>query len=161
MQPRTIRRALLSVSDKTGLIDLARALAGFGVELISTGGTHKALLAAGLPVSEVAEVTGSPEMLDGRVKTLHPAIHGGILAVRDNPDHLAALVKHNIRPIDFVICNLYPFEETVARGASHEDIVENIDIGGPTLVRASAKNYRDVAILTDPAQYPDILAELK
>ena len=136
MSPRPIRRALLSVSDKTGLLDLARGLAALGVELISTGGTRKALADAGLAVRDVGDVTGFPEMLDGRVKTLHPHIHGGILAVRDNPEHAAVLKKHGIGFIDLVVCNLYPFEATVARpGATHEEIVENIDIGGPTLVR--------------------------
>jgi phosphoribosylaminoimidazolecarboxamide formyltransferase/IMP cyclohydrolase len=160
MSLRPVRRALLSVSDKTDLIDLARALVNFGVELISTGGTRRTLIDAGLTVREVAEVTGFPEMLDGRVKTLHPAIHGGILAIRDNAQHQAALAQHKIQPIDMVVCNLYPFEATVARGASHDDIVENIDIGGPTLVRAAAKNYRDVAVVTDPAQYPLVLTEM-
>ena len=155
-----VRRALLSVSDKTGLLDFAHGLTGLGVELISTGGTRKTLLFAGLAVREVAEVTGFPEMLDGRVKTLHPFVHGGILAVRDNPEHQKALASHGIQTIDLVVCNLYPFEETIARGAEHDDIVENIDIGGPTLVRAAAKNYHDVAVVTDPDQYPAILAEL-
>jgi phosphoribosylaminoimidazolecarboxamide formyltransferase/IMP cyclohydrolase len=162
MTPRPIRRALLSVSDKTGLIELARGLAELGVELISTGGTRKALADAGLAVRDVSEVTGFPEMLDGRVKTLHPRIHGGILAVRDNPQHTKTLAEHAILPIDLVVCNLYPFEATVARpGTSHEDIIENIDIGGPSMVRSAAKNYHDVAILTDPNQYPAVLAELR
>jgi phosphoribosylaminoimidazolecarboxamide formyltransferase/IMP cyclohydrolase len=162
MTPRTVRRALLSVSDKTGLLDLARGLAGFQVELISTGGTRKALADAGLAVLDVAEVTGFPEMLDGRVKTLHPRIHGGILAVRDNREHLATLQAHGIVPIDLVVCNLYPFEATAARpGASHEEIVENIDIGGPSMVRSAAKNYHDVAIVTDPGQYAAVLDELR
>jgi phosphoribosylaminoimidazolecarboxamide formyltransferase/IMP cyclohydrolase len=162
MSGGVIRRALLSVSDKTGLIDFARGLAGLGVELISTGGTRKALLDAGLAVLDVAEVTGSPEMLDGRVKTLHPRIHGGILAIRDNPEHAATLKAHGIEPIDLVVCNLYPFEATVARpGSTHEEVVENIDIGGPSMVRSAAKNYRDVAVLTDPGQYPAVLAELR
>ncbi len=156
-----VRRALLSVSDKTGLVEFARALAGLGVELISTGGTRKALADAGLPVRDISEVTGFPEMLDGRVKTLHPKIHGGILAQRDNPQHLATLQAHGIAPIDLVVCNLYPFEATVARaGSTHEDIIENIDVGGPTMVRAAAKNYHDVAIVTDPAQYAEVLQEL-
>jgi phosphoribosylaminoimidazolecarboxamide formyltransferase/IMP cyclohydrolase len=159
---RSIRRALLSVSDKTGLVDLARGLADLGVELISTGGTRKALAEAGLPVRDISEVTGFPEILDGRVKTLHPRVHGGILAVRDNPEHTATLQAQGIQPIDLVVCNLYPFEATVARpGSSHEEVVENIDIGGPSMVRSAAKNYHDVAILTDPAQYPAILEELR
>src|SRR5215475_10349822 len=150
----TLRRALLSVSDKTGLVEFARVLAGLGVELISTGGTRKALTEAGLKVADVAEVTGFPEMLDGRVKTLHPRIHGGILAIRDNPEHQAKLAEHKIQPIDLVVCNLYPFEATLAKPTStHEDIVENIDIGGPSMVRAAAKNYHDVAIVTSASQY--------
>jgi phosphoribosylaminoimidazolecarboxamide formyltransferase/IMP cyclohydrolase len=162
MEFRPIRRALLSVSDKTGLIELARALAAAGVELISTGGTRQALAAAGLTVRDIAEVTDFPEILDGRVKTLHPHIHGGILARRDVPAHLATLQEHQITPIDLVVCNLYPFEAVLARPEStQEDIVENVDIGGPTLVRAAAKNYHDVAILTDPGQYPHVLAELQ
>jgi phosphoribosylaminoimidazolecarboxamide formyltransferase/IMP cyclohydrolase len=161
MNLRTIRRALLSVSDKTGLVDLARALTGLGVELISTGGTRKALAEAGLAVRDISEVTGFPEILDGRVKTLHPRVHGGILAVRDNPEHAATLQAQGIQPIDLVVCNLYPFEATVVRpGSSHDEIVENIDIGGPSMVRSAAKNYHDVAILTDPAKYSDVIEEL-
>jgi phosphoribosylaminoimidazolecarboxamide formyltransferase/IMP cyclohydrolase len=162
MTARLIRRALLSVSDKTGLLDLARTLAGRQVELISTGGTRQALGQAGLAVRDISEVTGFPEMLDGRVKTLHPHIHGGILAMRDNAQHQAALQKHGIQPIDLVVCNLYPFEATLARaGSTPEEIIENIDIGGPTLVRAAAKNYHDVAVLTDPGQYASVLQELE
>jgi phosphoribosylaminoimidazolecarboxamide formyltransferase/IMP cyclohydrolase len=161
MSVRPIRRALLSVSDKSGLIDLARALARHSVELISTGGTRKALTDAGLAVRDISEVTGFPEILDGRVKTLHPRIHAGILAVRDNPRHRAVLDEHSITPIDMVVCNLYPFEATLAKPeSSHEDIVENIDIGGPSLIRAAAKNYHDVAVVTDPAQYAAIVDEL-
>jgi phosphoribosylaminoimidazolecarboxamide formyltransferase/IMP cyclohydrolase len=162
MTMRTIRRALLSVSDKTGLLDLARVLHERGVELISTGGTRKALADARLPVKDISEVTGFPEILDGRVKTLHPRVHGGILAIRDNPQHQATVKEHKIEPIDLVVCNLYPFEATVARpGSTHEDIVENIDIGGPSMVRSASKNYHDVAIVTDPAQYPAIIEELR
>ncbi len=162
MSLRTIRRALLSVSDKTGLVELARALVGVGVELISTGGTRKALAEAGLAVRDISDVTGFPEMLDGRVKTLHPLVHGGILAVRDNPQHMATAKQHGIGLIDLVVCNLYPFEATVAKpGSGHEEIVENIDIGGPSMVRSAAKNYHDVAIVTDPAQYPALLEELR
>jgi phosphoribosylaminoimidazolecarboxamide formyltransferase/IMP cyclohydrolase len=162
MTLRKIRRALLSVSDKTGLADFARALAGFGTVLVSTGGTRKALADAGLSVIDIAEVTGFPEILDGRVKTLHPRIHAGILAVRDNPQHQAILAAQQIEPIDLVVCNLYPFEATVAKGGStHEEIVENIDIGGPSMVRAAAKNYPDVAVVTDPAQYATVLEELR
>src|SRR5215207_1236118 len=155
---RHIRRALLSVSDKTGLVEFARALRGFGVELLSTGGTAKALRGAGLDVRDVSDVTGFPEMLDGRVKTLHPRIHGGILAVRDNPEHARALAEHEIGPIDMVVVNLYPFEQTVAReGVTLEEAVEQIDIGGPAMVRSAAKNFRDVAVVTSPEQYPRIL----
>jgi phosphoribosylaminoimidazolecarboxamide formyltransferase/IMP cyclohydrolase len=157
-----IRRALLSVSDKTGLAELARALADLGVELISTGGTRKVLQDAGLAVRDISEVTGFPEILDGRVKTLHPRIHAAILAVRDNPLHMATLQAQGIAPIDLVVCNLYPFEATRARpGSSHDDIIENIDIGGPTLLRAAAKNYHDVAVVSDRSQYPAILEELR
>jgi phosphoribosylaminoimidazolecarboxamide formyltransferase/IMP cyclohydrolase len=162
MNPRIIRRALLSVSDKSGLIDLARGLQAFGVELISTGGTRKGLADAGLAVRDISEVTGFPEILDGRVKTLHPKIHGGLLAVRDNPQHAATIAQQGIQPIDMVVCNLYPFEQTVARsGATHEEIVENIDIGGPSMVRSAAKNYHDVAVVSSPEQYPAVLEELR
>ena len=161
MTLRVIRRALLSVSDKTSLVELARTLAGLGVELISTGGTRKALADAGLKVVDIAEVTGFPEILDGRVKTLHPRVHAGILAVRDNPEHAATLRGQGITPIDLVVCNLYPFEATVAKaGASHEEIVENIDVGGPSMVRAAAKNYHDVAVVTDPGQYAALMEAL-
>jgi phosphoribosylaminoimidazolecarboxamide formyltransferase/IMP cyclohydrolase len=162
MNPRTIRRALLSVSDKTGLIDLARGLQAFGVELVSTGGTRKALADAGLAVRDISDVTGFPEILDGRVKTLHPKIHGGLLAVRDNPQHAATVAAQGIQPIDMVVCNLYPFEETVAEpGATHEEVIENIDIGGPSMVRSASKNYHDVAVVTSPEQYAAILDELR
>src|SRR4051795_7294107 len=158
--PRPIRRALLSVSDKTGLAPFARALAGHGVALISTGGSARALREAGLAVSEVAEVTGFPEMLDGRVKTLHPAVHGGLLARRDRPDHLAALAEHGIAEIDLLVVNLYPFAATVASGADREDCIENIDIGGPALIRAAAKKHDFVAVVTDPADYDTVLGEI-
>src|SRR5438094_1231353 len=162
MDLRKIHRALLSVSDKTGLVDLARVLVSLQVELISTGGTRKALSEAGCPVKDIADVTGFPEILDGRVKTLHPRVHGGILAVRDDPQHMAVLAEQQIGPIDLVVCNLYPFEATVAReGVSHEEVIENIDIGGPSMVRSAAKNYHDVAVVTDPSQYGPLLAELK
>src|SRR5215210_1378875 len=158
---RHIRRALLSVSDKTGLVDFARALGEFGVELLSTGGTAKALREAGLDVRDVSEVTGFPELLDGRVKTLHPRIHGGILAVRDNPEHARALEEHGIGPIDMVVVNLYPFEQTVAReGVTLEEAVEQIDIGGPAMVRSAAKNFKDVAVVVSPKLYPDLLDEM-
>jgi phosphoribosylaminoimidazolecarboxamide formyltransferase/IMP cyclohydrolase len=162
MSLRPIRRALLSASDKTGLVDLARVLAGFGAALVSTGGTRQALQAAGLAVQDISETTGFPEILDGRVKTLHPLVYGGILAVRNNAEHMATLQQQGITPIDMIVCNLYPFEATVARpGSTHEEIVENIDIGGPSMVRAAAKNYHDVAILSDPQQYAGVIEELQ
>ncbi|HTI31619.1 MAG TPA: bifunctional phosphoribosylaminoimidazolecarboxamide formyltransferase/IMP cyclohydrolase [Sphingomonas sp.] len=148
-----IKRALLSVSDKTGLIDLARALADKGVELVSTGGTAKAIRDAGVPVRDISDLTGFPEMMDGRVKTLHPNVHGGLLAVRDNPEHVAAMETHGIDAIDLVVVNLYPFEATVGRGAPRDEVIENIDIGGPSMVRSAAKNHASVAIVTDPADY--------
>ena len=155
-----LRRALLSVSDKTGIVDLATALAARGVALISTGGTAKALRNAGLTVSDVSDVTGFPEMMDGRVKTLHPKVHGGLLADRDLPDHLAAMADHGIAPIDLAVINLYPFAATVAKGAGRDDIIENIDIGGPAMVRSAAKNHAHVAVLTAPDQYAGLLAAL-
>src|SRR5205823_2267781 len=162
MRLRKIHRAILSLSDKSGLIEFARALREHGVELISTGGTRKTLEEAGLPVIDISQLTGFPEILDGRVKTLHPRVYGGVLAVRDNPAHQATLRAQEINPIDLVVCNLYPFEATLARaGSTHADIIENIDIGGPSMVRAAAKNYQDVAIVTDPRQYPAIAEELK
>jgi phosphoribosylaminoimidazolecarboxamide formyltransferase/IMP cyclohydrolase len=155
-----IRRALISVSDKSGLVEFARALAAHGTEILSTGGSAKALREAGIPVTEVSDHTGFPEILDGRVKTLVPQIHGGILGRRDLPEHLAQMEAHNIAPIDLVAVNLYPFEATVARGAAFEDCVENIDIGGPALIRAAAKNHDFVAVLTAPDHYATVLAEL-
>jgi phosphoribosylaminoimidazolecarboxamide formyltransferase / IMP cyclohydrolase len=155
-----VRRALLSVSDKTGLIDFAKALESQGVELISTGGTAKAIAAAGIKVKDVSDITGFPEIMDGRVKTLHPAVHGGLLAVRDDPEHRAAMEAHGIGGIDLVVINLYPFEEVRASGADYSTIVENIDIGGPAMIRAAAKNHAYVAIVTDPADYGAVLAEL-
>ena len=154
---RRISRALLSVSDKTGLLDFARALSAAGVELISTGGTCKAIADAGIAVRDVSDVTGFPEMMDGRVKTLHPAVHGGLLAIRENPEHEAAMLAHNIAPIDLLIVNLYPFEATVAKGADYDDCIENIDIGGPAMIRAAAKNHGDVAVVVDVADYALIL----
>jgi phosphoribosylaminoimidazolecarboxamide formyltransferase/IMP cyclohydrolase len=156
-----IQRALLSVSDKTGLIDFARALAAAGVELLSTGGTAKALRDAGLAVIDVADYTGFPEMLDGRVKTLHPKVHGGILGRRDLADHVATMQQHGIPNIDLVCVNLYPFAATVAKPHTLDDAIENIDIGGPAMVRSSAKNYRFVAIVTDPADYPKLVSEMQ
>jgi len=155
-----ITRALISVSDKTGLLPLARALAAHGVEILSTGGSARALREAGIPVKEVSEHSGFPEILDGRVKTLVPQIHGGILGRRDLPEHRAQMAAHGIAPIDLVVVNLYPFEATVARGAPYDDCVENIDIGGPALIRAAAKNHDFVTILTEPSQYDAVLAEL-
>ena len=156
-----IGRALLSVSDKDGLVDLGRVLAARGVELVSTGGTATTLRDAGLAVRDIAELTGFPEMMDGRVKTLHPKVHGGLLAVRDNAEHVAAMADHAIGPIDLVVVNLYPFEATVARGAPRDDIIENIDIGGPSMVRSAAKNHQFVAIVTDPADYAALIAEME
>ncbi|MBB3179723.1 bifunctional phosphoribosylaminoimidazolecarboxamide formyltransferase/IMP cyclohydrolase [Variovorax sp. Sphag1AA] len=154
--------ALISVSDKTGILEFAQALHALGIKLLSTGGTAKLLADAGLPVTEVAEVTGFPEMLDGRVKTLHPKVHGGLLARRDVPAHMAALKEHAIDTIDLLVVNLYPFEATVAKpGCTLEDAIENIDIGGPAMVRSAAKNWKDVGVLTDASQYPVALAELK
>jgi len=155
-----IRRALLSVSDKTGLAELGQALAARGVELVSTGGTAKALREAGLAVKDVSDITGFPEMMDGRVKTLHPMVHGGLLAVRDNAEHAAAMTEHGIGAIDLVVVNLYPFEATVAKGAERDEVIENIDIGGPSMVRSAAKNHAYVAIVTDPADYTELLDQL-
>src|SRR5665213_251516 len=160
-QPRRINRALLSVSDKTGLVDFAKTLAGFHVELISTGGTAKALKDAGLKVLDVSELTGFPEMMDGRVKTLHPKVHGGLLAIRDNKEHAAAMDQYAIKPIDLLVVNLYPFEANVAKGASFDDCIENVDIGGPAMIRAAAKNHADVTVVVEPADYEMLLAELK
>jgi phosphoribosylaminoimidazolecarboxamide formyltransferase/IMP cyclohydrolase len=160
-QLRRISRALLSVSDKSGLVAFARALAEQGVELISTGGTRKALADARLDVRDVADVTGFPEMMDGRVKTLHPAVHGGLLAIRDNAEHKSAMDAHGIQPIDLLVVNLYPFEETVAKGADFETCIENIDIGGPAMIRAAAKNHADVAVIVDPKDYGALLDAMK
>ena len=156
-----IVRALLSVSDKTGLVELGQALAARGVDLVSTGGTAKALREAGLPVRDISDLTGFPEMMDGRVKTLHPKVHGGLLAVRDNPEHAASMVEHDIGAIDLVVVNLYPFRETVAKGAGRDEVIENIDIGGPSMVRSAAKNHAFVTIVTDPADYPALIAEIE
>ncbi len=156
MDAITVKRALLSVSDKTGLVELGQSLAGHGVELVSTGGTAKALRDAGLAVRDVSDLTGFPEMMDGRVKTLHPNVHGGILAVRDNQAHVAAMDAHDIGAIDLVVINLYPFAQTVARGADRDAVIENIDIGGPSMVRSAAKNHAFVAVVINPADYPSI-----
>lgn len=157
-----IERALISVSDKAGIVDFARELAAMGIEILSTGGTAKALRDAGVAVVEVSDYTGFPEMLDGRLKTLHPGIHGGLLSRRDNPKDMDDIKKHGIRPIDLVVVNLYPFEQTIARPAvTFEEAVENIDIGGPTMLRAAAKNHQDVAVVVDPADYKTVTDELK
>ncbi|HEV2883962.1 MAG TPA: hypothetical protein VGW36_03835, partial [Pyrinomonadaceae bacterium] len=158
---RKIRRALISVSDKSGIVDLARQLEALDVEIISTGGTAKALREAGIDVRDVSDLTGFPEMMDGRVKTLHPKVHGGLLAVRDNEEHQAAMRDHAIEPIDLVVINLYPFEETIARdGVTLEQAIEQIDIGGPAMIRSAAKNYRDVAVVTSSELYQQIQEEL-
>ncbi|EJW13560.1 IMP cyclohydrolase [Rhodovulum sp. PH10] len=159
-QPRRIRRALLSVSDKSGLVDFARELARHGVELVSTGGTKAALAEAGLAVRDVADLTGFPEMMDGRLKTLHPKVHGGLLAIRDNAEHTGSMEAHGIEPIDLLVVNLYPFEQTVQKGADFETCVENIDIGGPAMVRAAAKNHGDVTVVVDPEDYRTIVTEM-
>ena len=162
MNVTPISQALLSVSDKTGLVDFARGLHALGVRLLSTGGTARALADAGLPVTEIGTYTGFPEMLDGRVKTLHPKIHGGILARRDLATHREALSEHGIPTIDLIVVNLYPFRETVAKpGCTLDDAIENIDIGGPAMVRSAAKNYAHVGIVVDPADYPPLLEELR
>jgi phosphoribosylaminoimidazolecarboxamide formyltransferase/IMP cyclohydrolase len=157
---RRVSRALLSVSDKTGLIEFARALAARGVELVSTGGTAKAIAAAGLKVRDVSELTGFPEMMDGRVKTLHPKVHGGLLAIRNNSEHAEAMKAHGIDPIDLLVVNLYPFEATVDKGADFTECIENIDIGGPAMIRAAAKNHDDVAVVVEAADYQAVLDEL-
>jgi len=160
LQP--IRRALISVSDKTGIVDFARELKSFNVEIISTGGTAKALRDAGISVRDVSDITGFPEMMDGRVKTLHPRVHGGLLAIRDNDEHVAAMKEHGIEPIDLVVVNLYPFAETIRRqGVTHEEAVEQIDIGGPAMIRSAAKNARDVAVVVLPSSYGNIIHEMK
>ena len=157
----TVGRALLSVFDKSGMADFARGLSEAGVELVSTGGTHKLIAETGLPVREISDLTGFPEMMDGRVKTLHPKVHGGLLSVRDNPEHKASMDEHEIGPIDLVAVNLYPFEKTVASGASYDEIIENIDIGGPAMVRSAAKNHAYVTVVVDPADYPAILEAIR
>ncbi len=159
-QTRRVARALLSVSDKTGLIEFARALAARGVELVSTGGTARAIAATGLKVNDVSDLTGFPEMMDGRVKTLHPKVHGGLLAIRDNAEHTHAMKAHGIAPIDLLVVNLYPFEATVEKGAAFEECIENIDIGGPAMIRAAAKNHNDVAVVIDTQDYQAVLDEL-
>ena len=157
-----VKRALLSVSDKTGIVKLGQALTGLGIEIISTGGTMRALQDAGVPVMAVQDVTGFPEMMNGRVKTLHPKIHGAILAIRDNPEHVQAMKEHDITGIDLVVANLYPFEQTIAKAdVTLAEAIENIDIGGPCMVRASAKNNKYVAVVTNPAKYDQIISILE
>ncbi|MDE3081464.1 MAG: bifunctional phosphoribosylaminoimidazolecarboxamide formyltransferase/IMP cyclohydrolase, partial [Paracoccaceae bacterium] len=155
-----IRRALISVSDKTGMLDFARALNARGVEILSTGGSATEMRKVGIPVRDVSELTEFPEMMDGRVKTLHPRVHGGLLALRDNAAHLEAMETHGIQPIDLLVVNLYPFEATVAKGADYETCIENIDIGGPAMIRAAAKNHGFVTVVTDVADYAGLLEEL-
>jgi len=160
MPATPIRRALISVSDKAGLIELGRFLSGRRVEILSTGGTAKALREARIPVIDVAQHTGFPEMMDGRVKTLHPKIHGGLLARRDHPLDTQAMASHGIAPIDLLVVNLYPFEATAASGATAHEVIENIDIGGPALIRAAAKNHDDVTVIIDPADYVQLMEEM-
>ena len=156
-----ITRVLVSVTDKTGIVEFMKELASFGVEIISTGGTAKTLKDSGIKVVDISEYTGFPEMMDGRLKTLHPLVHGGMLAIRDNAEHVEAMKKHGIKPIDMLVVNLYRFEETIAKGASLDEAIENIDIGGPAMVRAASKNYKYVSVVTDTAQYSKIIAEMK
>ena len=157
-----INRVIISVSNKSGVLAFARELSKFGVEILSTGGTAKSLREAGLAVKDISEYTGFPEMLDGRVKTLHPKVHGGLLGRRANPEHVSKMKEYQIDPIDMIIVNLYPFEETVAKkDCKLEDAIENIDIGGPTMLRSAAKNYEDVTVIVDPADYPKIIAEMQ
>src|SRR5580704_6895258 len=155
-----IGRALISVSDKSGLVELGSALAARGVELVSTGGTAAALAKAGLAVQDVAQLTGFPEMMDGRLKTLHPRVHGGLLAIRAEPAHQAAMIANNIQPIDLLVVNLYPFEDALRRAAPFADMIENIDIGGPAMIRAAAKNHADVVVIVEPADYEALLAQM-
>jgi phosphoribosylaminoimidazolecarboxamide formyltransferase/IMP cyclohydrolase len=156
-----VGRALISVSDKSGLTELGLALAAQNIEIASTGGTAAALSQAGIAVVDVARLTGFPEMMDGRLKTLHPSVHGGLLAVRSDPAHQAAMIAHNIAPIDLLVVNLYPFEDALSRAAAFEEMVENIDIGGPAMIRAAAKNHADVVVIVDVEDYPRLLEELK
>ncbi len=159
---KKIERALISLTDKAGIEEFARQLEELGVEILSTGGTAKKMRESGIKVKDVSEFTGFPEMLDGRVKTLHPKVHGGILAQKSNPEHLAQMAAHGLLPIDLVAVNLYAFDKTVAKeGCTLADAIENIDIGGPTMLRAAAKNYRDVTVLVDPADYPQVISEMR
>ncbi|RLC27917.1 MAG: IMP cyclohydrolase [Deltaproteobacteria bacterium] len=157
-----IERAIISVTDKTGVGEFAASLAEFGVEILSTGGTARALREAGLSVTDISDYTGFPEMMDGRVKTLHPRVHGGLLGLRDNPEHVRMMNEHGIKPIDMVVVNLYQFEKTVAReGVTLEEAIENIDIGGPSMLRSSAKNFKFVTVVVDPADYAPVLKEMR
>jgi phosphoribosylaminoimidazolecarboxamide formyltransferase/IMP cyclohydrolase len=157
-----IRTAIISVTDKTGIVGFAKSLSEFDVQILSTGGTAKALREGGVLVTDISEYTGFPEMMDGRVKTLHPKVHGGLLGRRDNPEHVEAMKAHGIRPVDMVVVNLYQFEKTVAKpGVTLEEAVENIDIGGPSMLRSSAKNFKDVTVVVDPADYEVVLNEMK
>lgn len=157
-----IERAIISVTDKTGVVDFARSLAGFGVQILSTGGTAKAMRDGGVIVTDISEYTGFPEMLDGRVKTLHPKVHGGLLGMRSNQEHIKTMKKHGIKNIDMVVVNLYQFEKTVAKqGVTLDEAIENIDIGGPAMLRSSAKNFRDVTVIVDPSDYDKVLKEMK
>lgn len=162
MKEVKIKRALVSLSDKTGVVQLGQTLHAMGVQILSTGGTARSLQEAGIPVIEVSHYTGFPEMMDGRIKTLHPKIHGALLGKRDNAEHMKQMKIHGIEPIDLVVVNLYPFEKTVAKpDCTLEEAIENIDIGGPTMLRSSAKNYHDVAVVTDPQDYEKIIEEMK
>lgn len=156
-----IRRALISLSDKSGIVPFASKLTGFNVDILSTGGTAKLLRDSGIAVTEVSDYTGFPEMMDGRVKTLHPKIHGALLGLRDNPKHVAAMQEHGIIPIDMVVINLYPFKQTIAKGCTLEEAIENIDIGGPAMLRSSAKNYKYVTVIIDPSDYEPVLKEME
>lgn len=159
---RKIERAIISVTDKSGVVDFAKSLGKFGIQILSTGGTAKALREGGVPVTGISEYTGFPEMMDGRIKTLHPKVHGGLLGMRDNPEHVKMMKTHGILNIDLVVVNLYPFEKTVAKqGVTLEEAIENIDIGGPTMLRSSAKNFRDVTVVVDPADYGPVLREME
>ena len=159
---RKIERAIISVTDKTGVVDFAKALSEFGVQILSTGGTARVMREGEVPVTDISEYTGFPEMLDGRVKTLHPKVHGGLLGLRDNPEHVRVMEEHGIQNIDLVVVNLYQFEKAAAKeGVRLEDAIEEIDIGGPTMLRSSAKNFRDVTVITDPADYEAVLNEMK
>jgi phosphoribosylaminoimidazolecarboxamide formyltransferase/IMP cyclohydrolase len=159
---KKIERAVISVTDKTGVVDFAKSLAKFGVQILSTGGTARVIREGGLAVTDISEYTGFPEMLDGRVKTLHPKVHGGLLGLRDNPEHVNMMKKHDIENIDLIVVNLYQFEKTVAKdGVTLEEAIENIDIGGPAMLRSSAKNFRDVTVIVDPADYAVVLKEME